>query len=195
MNPQQTLVKIDAAIFLSIFLNLASWQPAGAELVNTFSFTNIHGNIGGTVTGKITFDNLNPGDNATDVAADSVIVESISPSLPEWEGVGGMELNKNLLDLDDVSIKGNVWNIVKGVITGGFLEAQVVVEKEENTIRETVTVGQDVEDFLEKGEGFWGSSLSIDLGRNGGRFNWQFYDIHDAPSGTLIFLESSEEHK
>ncbi|VEP18476.1 exported hypothetical protein [Hyella patelloides LEGE 07179] len=85
MKNLQSLVKVAAVFGVATATTFSVTQPAKAILVNTFEFTDEDGLgtgrvPGEKVTGTITFDSLNPGDSATGVAADSVIVTEI----PDW---------------------------------------------------------------------------------------------------------------
>jgi hypothetical protein len=124
---------------LSVATVFALTQPAKAILTNTFQFTDENGFgtgrvTGGIVTGTITFNSLNPGDSATGVAANSIVVDSI----PSWainsSGLWndspdmslGVELtqfiNGETADFSTGIFETNTWDIVNGtIVNGSFL--------------------------------------------------------------------------
>lgn len=120
MKKLQSLVKIAALSVATVFtLTL----PAKAILVNTFEFTDEDGLGSGrvpgeTVTGTITFNSLNPGDSATGVAADSVVVDSIPSWLDStWGDAAGMDIGVNIASLTGTLDNDNTFNISNGVIS------------------------------------------------------------------------------
>ena len=158
MKKLQSLVKIAALSVATVF---ALTQPAKAVLFNTFEFTDENGIgtgrvPGETVTGTITFDSLNPGDSATGVAADSVVVDSIpswSVSNNLWNDSPDMSLGVELTqfingegaDFNSSIPETNTWNIINGtIISGEFLsivnnqESVALASKETNIIRSYV---------------------------------------------------------
>ena len=126
MKKLQSCVKI-AAISVATVFSLT--QPAKAVLFNTFTYDNDNGTTtGGSVTGSIGFNSLNPGDSASGVAADSLTIDSV-PSFLEanFDDAFGFQLGENILTSPDlVNLSGNSWNINSGVVevpTGNIFNA------------------------------------------------------------------------
>lgn len=107
---------------LSVATLFAITQPAKAVLVNTFSFDDLGGFgtgrvPGGTVTGTITFNSLNPGDSATGVAADSLVVDSIPSWIDStWGDAGGMSTGINITSLTGDDLNLNFFDVTNGTI-------------------------------------------------------------------------------
>ena len=127
MKKLQSLGKIAALSVATVF---ALTQPAKAVLFNTFEFTdeNGYGAVGRvpgeTVTGTITFNGLNPGDSATGVAADSVVVDSIPNWYNAWGDATDMQVGINLVPfINGENILGateiNSFNVNNGTIATG----------------------------------------------------------------------------
>jgi hypothetical protein len=100
-------------------------QPANALLKNTFEFTDNYGSgaervPGQKVKGEIIFNSLNPGQSATGVAADSLIVTEVPDFLLNtWGDEAGFSLNRNLLLLSNTTTQ-NFFDVLNGKIKTSY---------------------------------------------------------------------------
>jgi hypothetical protein len=114
MSKLKTLT-LGTSFLAATLLNVV--PPARAALINTFSFDNESGSpAGGTVTGTIIFDGLNPDDSATGVAADRFMVDSLPPGFGDSDNGDNFDVGINLLALATARVETNLFDLVNGTI-------------------------------------------------------------------------------
>lgn len=106
------------ATTLIVAVSLCASTPAQAALINFFSFTNKDGSpTGGTVRGTITFNTLNPGDDAVGIAASSFVINSLPVGFNDSDNGDNFDVGVDLLSLGTTSVETNLFNIVNGIIS------------------------------------------------------------------------------
>lgn len=102
---------------LSFGLLLGATAAAhAAPITFVFSFSNLTGNIAGTVTGRI----FGLQDNGVNQAATSLIIDSFPAGLAVADGIN----NSNALTWN--AVQGNLFTVVNGVVTSEQFAAQHV---------------------------------------------------------------------